>query len=96
MSSRDIGYTPRADTGITTAAQANLTIAEKVRAYQKGKCQSCWQKGLVCEACGAVIEGYISVSGKNVTPQMHIQATQKDFGKLLCRTCARQAKRSSS
>lgn len=42
-----------------------------------------------CEKCGKVIVGYKGRGGKEVTPEQHIAATKKRFGKVLCLDCAK-------
>lgn len=47
------------------------------------------QPKLVCEKCGKVIFGYKGRGGKEVTPEQHIAATKKKFGKVFCLDCAK-------
>lgn len=42
-----------------------------------------------CEKCGKAIVGYKGRGGKDVTPEQHIAATKKKFGKVLCLDCAK-------
>lgn len=44
---------------------------------------------LTCDNCGNVIVGYKGRGGKDVTPEQHIEATKKRFGKVLCLECAK-------
>lgn len=44
---------------------------------------------LTCDNCGNVIVGYKGRGGKDVTPEQHIEATKKRFGKSLCLECAK-------
>ena len=46
---------------------------------------------LTCDVCHSVILGYKGRGGKEVTPEEHIAATKKNFGKVLCLDCARKA-----
>lgn len=47
---------------------------------------------LTCDNCGTVIVGYKGRGGKDVTPEQHIEATKKRFGKVLCLDCAKSMK----
>jgi len=49
---------------------------------------------LTCDKCNKVILGYKGRGGKDVTPEQHIAATQKQFGMTLCLDCAKALKAS--
>ena len=51
---------------------------------------------LTCDACSKVILGYTGKNGKPVTPEQHIAATKKQFGKTLCLDCAKAAQAGES
>ena len=44
---------------------------------------------LTCDNCQKVILGYTGRGGKQISPEEHIQITQKMFGKTLCKECAK-------
>lgn len=50
-------------------------------------------KKIVCEECGKTVLGYKGKNGDDVTPEKHIAYTQKQFGKTLCLSCAKEQKK---